>query len=181
VNSVRWKRAFQPEPIKHDFSRFAGELCPICQENRLVAALKYPICIRCRQKLGLTENLLKQLKDHRLIIDQETIDWQQQPHPSLTGKLDDVQFKATHVLGGWFIQFIDKIENREFLACLLKQYLDRITPDHTERTKSRQTKIRRYCFFITIGTTVVTAAYLLKKRAERFKKEIQEAEELEKE
>jgi len=163
-------KASQPAPIKYNTSKFAGEICPICNENRLVAALKYPVCIRCRQRFSLTENLLKKLKSHRLIIDQETIDWEQKPHPTLTGVIDDIGFKASYVLNRWFIQFATtKYIDKEFLASLIKQYLDQITSNCFEQVKTKPTKIRRYFFFVAIGTTVVTATYLFKKRAERSK------------
>ena len=171
----------KPTEIRHDFGKFAGELCPICRQNRLVAVLRYPICNRCRKKLDLTEDLLESLSDRRLIIDQDTIDWQQQPHSSLTGTLDldGKRWEAFYVFDGWSVQFTEQIDDSGFLACLLKQYLDRATPGWLEQAENKQTKIRRYVFFVTAGTTVVTAAYFVRKCAERLKKELQEAEEAE--
>lgn len=178
---MAWRKAFRPEPIKvrHDFGKFAGELCPICGKIRLVAALRFPVCNRCRQNLDITLGLLKELRAHRLIIGQDTIGWQKQPCPILIGKIEEICWKASYMFGGWSVQFTEKIHDSGFLACLVKQYLDKATPGWLEQAENKQTKIRRYFFFVTAGATVVTAAYFVRKRAERLKKELREAEEIE--
>ena len=175
------RKAFPIRPIgiRHDFGKFAGELCPICRQNKLVAVLEYPVCMRCRHKYGITKDLLKPLKAHRLLISQEIIDWQQQPHPVIEGTIDDASWKAWFVMGGWLVEILGQADDRIVLAALIKQYLDSVTPAWLDRVKERQTKIRRYCFMVAIGATVATTAYFLKKRAERRKKELREAEEAE--
>ncbi len=115
-----------------------------------------------------------------MLIDQDTIDWQQQLHPALTGTLDDRRWEASYVFGGWSVQFAEQIDDRGALVCLVKQYLDTVTPGWLDQAENKQTRIRRYFFFVAAGATVVTTAYLAKKRAERAKQELQEAEEVEK-
>lgn len=175
--------------MKHGFvSKFAGERCPICGENRLAALLNYPVCMRCRSRYDITEDLLKQLQAHHLQITQEFIDWNQTPHPTLTGLIDDnVQWQASHlsITERWsvVIKSPDKqlsSDERTALVRLIGQYLNSITPAWLERKRTKQTKIRRYAFFAAAGLTIVTAAWFLNKRAERLKRELNEAEEIEK-
>ena len=174
------KASRRPAPIKHSFARFAGEYCPACGKNRLVAVLQYPVCIRCRKNYDISEKLLKSLKDHCLIITQEEIDWTEKPHPVLSGTIDDMSWKALFVMNKWQIAIPAATKEREILCSLIREYLEKMTPAWLERVKNKKTKIRRYFFFVAVGTTIVTAAYFIQKRAERLRKEKQEAEEAEK-
>lgn len=161
-------RAVQPAPIKHDFSNFAGELCPICRENRLVAALKYPVCMRCREKYNIKEYLLRTLSEHRLIIDQETLDWEEEPYPTLTGTLDDSRFEAVYIPDNkWQVSFIAEPENKRQMAALIKKYLNSVTAGWRKQAENKRTKIRRYIFFVAAGATIVSASYFIKKAIKR--------------
>lgn len=174
-------KASRPAPVKIDFfsSGFYGETCPICQENRLGVNLCYPICVRCRQKYDLTEDLLEALRAHRLMIDQEVVDWLQKPHPEITGTIDQIRWKAQFVLGQWLIQVQKQTKDRTTIAKLIREYLTKLTPEFVDRLTQKQTKIRRYAFFIATGATLITLSYVIKKWTEKKTKEQQEAEEAE--
>src|SRR3990167_9534173 len=93
-------------PIKRFFkgSPFAGEFCPYCGQNRLTAHHRYPICTQCQGKLRIDEKLLKTLRGRRLHIEQEEVDWQQRPHPELTGTIDEKRWRAIYVLEHWSVR-----------------------------------------------------------------------------
>lgn len=174
------KKASRPTPIAHSFvSKFGGEICPICKKNRLAAILKYPVCNRCRKKYDITEKMLQELTEHRFLISTGIIDWQQKPHPTISGSIDDAPWKASFVLNNqWFVELRQPGEDHLTIRCLIRQYLESITPAWLERAKGK-TKIRRYAFFVATGASIVTAGYFLKKRADRLEREKKEAEEAE--
>lgn len=170
-------KASQPAPIKHNFSSFAGERCPVCNLNRLVSTLQYPVCTQCRKKYDLIEDLLKKLQAHRLLISQEVIDWQQEPYPTIDGQIDDIPWLASFMGNEWLVIIKEPLEEYHTLAALITQYLNHITPAWLAQAENQSTKIRRYCFFIAAGATLATTTFLLKRRSDRLKKEITEAEE----
>lgn len=175
-------KAVRPTPIKHSFvSKFGGEICPICGSNRLVMVLEYPVCMRCREKYDLTEDLLRELKAHRLLISTDTIDWQEKPYPRVSGLIDDkVPWQASFVMNEkWFVEVCQPSEDRNDIVGLIRQYLVSITPAWLERMKNKKTKIRRYVFIAAVGVSLATTGYFLKKRSDRLKKELKEAEEAE--
>ena len=176
-------KASRPAPIKYSFASFAGELCPACGKNRLVAVLEYPICTRCRKAYDIPEKLLKPLKDHRFLINHEEIDWTQMPHPTLSGAIDKIPWRAFFftLTQKWQVEIQSPTKERGILCQLIGQYLETMTPEWLERVKTKKTKIpRRYYFFVAAGATIVTAAYFIKKHHERLQGELKEAEEAEK-
>ena len=177
---MRSHRASRPAPIKQiPSSGFVGMLCPVCEQNCLGINLKYPFCHQCRQKYHLYEELLKTVVALHFTSDQETIDWQQKPHPILTGRImDEIRWKAQYVLSGWVVELvgIEQIEEKHRLAAtIIHQYLDKKTPPDIERVRLKQTRIRRYWLLLALGSgataTLVTASYLLKRQQERRRQE----------
>lgn len=181
----RW-RASRPAPIRDQSGCYTGETCVVCLKQRLVAALTFPVCNRCREKYEISEKLLKSLGEHRLFLKQETVDWKQKPYPVLSGTIDNVPWKADFVFEKeWSVRFLAAYpgsdEERMVAAGWIKEYLDKATPAWRERLKAGKTPIRRYLFFAAVGgTTILTAHYLLQRRDERLKRERAEAEEAEK-
>lgn len=158
-------RGGKPAPIKHDFSEsdFTGELCPLCQVNKLTRIHQYPICRRCRDKLNIMENQLRNLQAHRLVITEEFIDWEVKPNPELKGTIDNIPWHAEYISGRWEAQLLEEIGEHASIAILVQDYLKKITPTLKERRKVKKSKIRRYFFMATCGTTMVTAAYFIRK------------------
>lgn len=176
---MKQRKASRPAPIKHDFttSGFYGELCPICEKQKLGVTLILPVCMRCRTKYKLTEDLLKEMQAHRLIIAQEVINWKHEPYPKLTGTINDIDWQANFVLGKWSIQFLKPTEKQAELTRLIREYLDAITPSFVDRLKRRKQKIRRrYIFFLAAGVTLVTARHLTTRHKKKIQEETQQAE-----
>lgn len=174
---MKLRRASPPVPVRHNYdsTRFAGEPCPICG-IRLVAIIQYPICLRCRQKYHLTEDLLKRLEAHRLIITQEVINWQQEP-PTIDGQIDGIPWQASYIKNKWSAKIQEVVEGTAVLSKLIEQYLNNITPGWLRQADKKQTKIRRYYFIVALGVSLATAGFFLKRYADRLAKERQEAEE----
>lgn len=171
----RASRASPPGRIRHDFtlSSYAGELCPLCQKNRLPSLNRYPVCLPCQEKNDIPEDILESLKGYRFFMNQEKINWREKP-PLVSGTIDNKPWQAAFLLQDWKLQrgVDDKLDEIE--VKLIIDYLKLITPAFVERMKKGETKIRRRVLVIAIGTTVVTMALLWKMLAERQKKEAEE-------
>ncbi|OGD56032.1 hypothetical protein A2V71_03935 [Candidatus Berkelbacteria bacterium RBG_13_40_8] len=161
----------KPVPLKLNFKQrpFAGERCPLCQKNRLTVAHQYPICTQCRKIFSNNEKILKELAGHEIIFDKDEIDWKEKPCPTISGSYDTKRWQGSFSLQKWSVTRSEDFSQEE--ALLVRQILELLTPSFIDRQKKRKTKIRRRIFFIALGATVATAAYLAKKHSDLKNKE----------
>lgn len=179
------KTARRPTPVIHftlNPGGYGGELCPLCKKTKLASTTKYPVCHPCQTEYRLTEDLLKLLSGHRILIEQDEINWGKAPYPVLTGTIDDVGWEAHYLEKEekWSVAVTDPAENPEKLLKIMEVHLVLISSiGEIAAERRKKTKIRRYSFVAVAGITMVTAAYIFKKQAEKEKKAREEAQAVE--